>query len=210
MDSKTTNFSQEERLSSLYDGENLPEGRIELSDSAKDHLENWSLIGAALRDELPKSVVSDFADRVEKAVAKEPLPKIQVDQTEQKPVELKFNFTKIARKFGFIFAQTAVAASIAMVTVVGWQTYHAEDNLSILEPATATLGEVEGINLASYQNSDSEKVIKLDGSNNPSRDYDDLKHQDGHDSEEVQELQRAEAERINNYIRGYVLNTAAN
>lgn len=211
MDSKTTRYDQDENLSSLYDGERLPEGRIELSRTEKDHLENWSLIGAALRDELPKNLEKGFADRVAEAVAREPLPRVLDDQeTVNKPIELKFSFTKLARKFGFVFAETAVAASIAMVTIVGWQTYNAENNLSLLEPATATLGAVEGLNLASYQNSGSEKVIKLDSSKSPSRDYDNLNNQGEPASEEVQELRRAEAERINNYIRGYVLNTAAN
>jgi len=97
-----------------------------------------------------------------------------------------------------------------MVTVVGWQTWNAEENLSLDEPAVnATLGTVGGVNLASYQNSQNDSVIRLDNSAASSKDMMVRKDNENADIHDIDHRKKMEAERINNYIRGYVLNTAS-
>ena len=61
LDSKQTNWEEQ---SALFDSENVNVDKVELNDELKDHLNNWSLIGATLRDELPKQVNVSFADNL--------------------------------------------------------------------------------------------------------------------------------------------------
>ena len=56
-----------------------------------------------------------------------------------------------------------------MVTVIGYQTWNAEDNLSAENTPVVTLGSVNNVNLASYQSAQNNNVISLGnnvGSNN--------------------------------------------
>ena len=58
-----------EKLSEVYDGEKFTK-ELNLNDEKmKSHLENWSLIGSALRDELPEKVDMSIADNVMAAIA---------------------------------------------------------------------------------------------------------------------------------------------
>ncbi len=199
--------SIEERLSALFDGESLGKAEIPADAESKAHFQNWSLIGAAMRKELSPKIDMNFADKVAAKVALEATPKLDQTEISQK-VPLKFRMRKYVKQFSIAAAELAVAASVAVVTVVGWQTWNAEANLSVDEPAVnATLGSVGGVNLASYQNSQGSSVIRLENSSTQAKD---VKADRGYRAESnAEQAKKLEAERINNYIRGYVLNTAS-
>lgn len=211
MSSKTSNrLSGKEELSARYDGEFSSDGMTCINEDEKSSLQKWSLIGATLRNELSPQVNLDIASKVADLIAKEPVVS-SIDQSDVSSVEvkkeLKFEtktFAKFMRKFGFVLSQTAVAASIAMVTVIGYQTWNAEDNLSQDPVAVSAFGPVSNVNLASYQTSQSNNSIRL-GYNVYNTENSEL-----HDREaQIRSSQNQELERINNYIKGYVLSTAS-
>ena len=192
LDSKQTNWEEQ---SALFDSENVNVDKVELNDELKDHLNNWSLIGATLRDELPKQVNVSFADNL--------MAKIEQDKIKPEPRKVSFNFT--FKKVAFAVSQFAIAASVAAVTIIGWQTFNADEKLGV-DSTSTSLGSVNGVNLASYQTSQTQKGIKLN------QHYSDIDSKNGikMDEKEFRKQQALEVDRINNYIRGYVFTTASN
>lgn len=188
-----------ENESALFDGEN--ETIQKVSEDSLSHMQNWSLIGAALRNELPSKVNMSLADNVMAQI------KIEHIKPEKDSIkEISLPTLKVAfKKFSFGIAQVALAASVAAVTVVGWQTYNADESISG-DKTTAPLGSVEGVNLASYQTEHNDKTLKLNGKSN----LDQGQNEDRVNSAELKKQQSIEVERINNYIRGYVFDTASN
>lgn len=114
------------------------------------------------------------------------------------------------KRIGIFASQIAIAASVAIVAVVGLQTYNASD-ISVEHPASTsytTNSAIGGLSLTSYQNNDGDVLMQfnnqmpraqIDNSNGNNAYRADLKQQ-----------QEKEIERINLYIRGYVFDTAAN
>lgn len=192
LDSKQTNWEEQ---SALFDSENVNVDKVELNDELKDHLNNWSLIGATLRDELPKQVNVSFADNL--------MAKIEQEKIKPEPRKVSFNFT--FKKVAFAVSQFAIAASVAAVTIIGWQTFNADEKLGV-DSTSTSLGSVNGVNLASYQTSQTQKGIKLN------QHYSDIDSKNGikMDEKEFRKQQALEVDRINNYIRGYVFATASN
>lgn len=192
LDSKQTNWEEQ---SALFDSENVNVDKVELNDELKDHLNNWSLIGATLRDELPKQVNVSFADNL--------MAKIEQEKIKPEPRKVSFNFT--FKKVAFAVSQFAIAASVAAVTIIGWQTFNADEKLGV-DSTSTSLGSVNGVNLASYQTSQPQKGIKLN------QHYSDIDSKNGikMDEKEFRKQQALEVDRINNYIRGYVFTTASN
>lgn len=273
-------------VSELFDGQcHQAEGDSVLLASAevKQHLKNWSLIGSALRDELPAKIDLNFADKVmaridadcqgiqgsndtvswvppreevdddlpsllqasnrdrfaqsaalqaeyhavasklKQAQAAEqelhelhelqelqdqPLADVaKVNSVQHKRVEAVRGFFTL-RRLAVMSAQVAVAASVAVVAVVGMQTYNAADpvidNQSNVSVA-ANVGPMSGLNLASYQNSDNELMMNLEQMPEP-----ELKGTEGNQSNDIKAQQQKELERINRYVQGYVIDTAAN
>ena len=192
LDSKQTNWEEQ---SALFDSENVNVDKVELNDELKDHLNNWSLIGATLRDELPKQVNVSFADNL--------MAKIEQEKIKPEPRKVSFNFT--FKKVAFAVFQFAIAASVAAVTILGWQTFNADEKLGV-DSTSTSLGSVNGVNLASYQTSQTQKGIKLN------QHYSDIDSKNGikMDEKEFRKQQALEVDRINNYIRGYVFTTASN
>lgn len=192
LDSKQTNWEEQ---SALFDSENVNDDKVELNDELKDHLNNWSLIGATLRDELPKQVNVSFADNL--------MAKIEQEKIKPEPRKVSFNFT--FKKVAFAVSQFAIAASVAAVTIIGWQTFNADEKLGV-DSTSTSLGSVNGVNLASYQTSQTQKGIKLN------QHYSDIDSKNGikMDEKEFRKQQALEVDRINNYIRGYVFTTASN
>ena len=192
LDSKQTNWEEQ---SALFDSENVNVDKVELNDELKDHLNNWSLIGATLRDELPKQVNVSFADNL--------MAKIEQEKIKPEPRKVSFNFT--FKKVAFAVSQFAIAASVAAVTIIGWQTFNADEKLGV-DSTSTSLGSVNGVNLASYQTSQTQKGIKLN------HHYSDIDSKNGikMDEKEFRKQQALEVDRINNYIRGYVFTTASN
>ncbi len=199
------NVDKEELNSALYDGENLPHKNLNLSDDDLNHIQNWSLIGATLRNELPsKTVKSDFAASLMARIEDEKITPDLVDQTEVSEIPYH-SFKTVLKKVSFGIAQMAIAASVAAVTIIGYQTYNAEGTVSNEVSATSAVGTIGSANLASYQTNNRQNTseIKLNsdktGKDSASANNIELKKQ-----------QKLEVERINNYIRGYVLDTALN
>ena len=192
LDSKQTNWEEQ---SALFDSENVNVDKVELNDELKDHLNNWSLIGATLRDELPKQVNVSFADNL--------MARIEQEKIKPEPRKVSFNFT--FKKVAFAVSQFAIAASVAAVTIIGWQTFNADEKLGV-DSTSTSLGSVNGVNLASYQTSQTQKGIKLN------QHYSDIDSKNGikMDEKEFRKQQALEVDRINNYIRGYVFTTASN
>ncbi len=201
------NYADNEGISALYDGEEFPEGQISLSEEETGHLNNWSLIGAALRDDLPEQINPDFSANVAKAIAAEDAPVEITDQTETKPVGITHTIKSHFKKFGFIFTEIAVAASIACFTVVGFQAFNAENGVGLDTPASYALGPVNGVSLASFQNGSHDNVIQF-GRDTKAQAAASNRNYQNRDSRELRELQDLEAERINGYLRGYVLNSS--
>lgn len=193
-----------EKISAAFDGENLPAGRLRApSAEEKQHLANWSLIGSALRHELPPKVDLSFADKVMAQVERTEIDLVEQPTLEKLPVMRRFS---LLRKAGMAVVQMAVAASVAAVTVVGWQTYNAGSVPALSEPAaSAAIGPVSGLSLASYQNDNRDIVLNLNNLAQNQNAADRTKP----NAEMLRQMQQKELERINNYVRGYVLHSAA-
>lgn len=196
-----------EKLSEVYDGEEFTK-ELNLNDEKmKSHLENWSLIGSALRNELPEKVDMSIADNVMAAIANDVKEEVVLEeQPKEAPDTSTFKVPAFFKKVSLYFTQIAVAASVAMVTIVGWQTYSAGEMSGVIEPAsTNTMGAVGGLNLASFQSDDHEAVIHMNQV--PREDATVAEHRQL-SAKQLEELRQKEIERVNSYVKGYVLNTA--
>ncbi|WP_294564877.1 RseA family anti-sigma factor [uncultured Succinatimonas sp.] len=196
-----------EKLSEVYDGEEFTK-ELNLNDEKmKSHLENWSLIGSALRDELPEKVDMSIADNVMAAIADDVKEEAVLEEQPKEALDTSnFKVPAFFKKVSLYFTQIAVAASVAMVTIVGWQTYSAGEMSGVIEPAsTNTMGAVGGLNLASFQSDDHEAVIHMNQV--PREDASVAEHRQL-SSKQLEELRQKEIERVNSYVKGYVLNTA--
>lgn len=143
-----------ENESALFDGENTTTQKG--SEESLSHMQNWSLIGAALRNELPSKVNMSLADNVMAQIKNE---NIKPEPAKIKEISLP-SFKIAFKKFSFGIAQVALAASVAAITIIGWQTYNADEGITG-DKTTAPLGSVEGVNLASYQTAHNDKTFKI-------------------------------------------------
>ena len=194
-----------EKLSEVYDGEEFTKELNLNNEEMKSHLENWSLIGSALRDELPEKVDMSIADNVMAAIADKEETVLE-EQPKEAPDMSTFKVPAFFKKVSLYFTQIAVAASVAMVTIVGWQTYSAGEMSGVIEPAsTNTMGAVGGLNLASFQSDDHEAVIHM---NQVPRENATVAEHRQLSAKQLEELRQKEIERVNSYVKGYVLNTA--
>lgn len=277
--------------SEVFDGQNYqnPEalealrGSDEVSaDEMHRHLKRWSLIGAALRHELPERIDLNFSDKVMAQLDAESawvppaesawVPPIEFTRDSDLPSMLQGkwsnpgplsansehnvaheyaalvtnlkaqraaadNAQRVAADFdqatlnktplkptkrhpvltfkrvGSWLGQAAVAASVAVVAVVGVQLYNAsqpELNNPVATSAVTQVGPVNGLNLASYQNSDNDLIMNPElMSQQPQVNTPEDQNKDLTDAE-VRAEQKAELDRINLYVQGYMLETAAN
>lgn len=200
------NVDRDESVSALFDGENLPEKNFDLTHEEKEHFENWSLIGSALRNELPQKVNLDFADNLMARIHNENIRPDIIDQTEAVKTDCipAGGFKNVFKKVAFTVAQMAVAASVAAVTIIGYQTYNADVSSTSEIAASAAVANLGAANLASFQTNRGSAAndIKLEST------QDNAKNAQVNDLE-LKKQQRLELERINNYIRGYVIDTAS-
>ncbi|MDT3664071.1 MAG: RseA family anti-sigma factor, partial [Anaerobiospirillum sp.] len=278
--------------SEVFDGQNYqnPEalealrGSDEVSaDEMHRHLKRWSLIGAALRHELPERIDLNFSDKVMAQLDADSawvpptesawVPPIESTRDSDLPSMLQgkwsnpgplsansehnvaheyaalvtnlkaqrdaadFNAQHIAADFdqatlntvphqptkrhpvlsfkrvGSWLGQAAVAASVAVVAVVGVQLYNASqpelDN-PVPTSAITQVGPVNGLNLASYQNSDNDLIMNPElMPQQPQVNTPEAQNKDLTDAE-VRAEQKAELDRINLYVQGFMLETAAN
>lgn len=278
--------------SEVFDGQNYqnPEalealrGSDEVSaDEMHRHLKRWSLIGAALRHELPERIDLNFSDKVMAQLEAESawvppaesawVPPIESTRDSDLPSMLQgkwsnpgplsansehnvaheyaalvtnlkaqraaadfdaqhdaadfdqatLNKTPLKptqrhrvltfKRVGSWLGQAAVAASVAVVAVVGVQLYNAsqpEINNPVATSAVTQVGPVNGLNLASYQNSDNDLIMNPElMPQQPQVNTPEDQNKDLTDAE-VRAEQKAELDRINLYVQGYMLETAAN
>ena len=278
--------------SEVFDGQNYqnPEalealrGSDEVSaDEMHRHLKRWSLIGAALRHELPERIDLNFSDKVMAQLEAESawvppaesawVPPIESTRDSDLPSMLQgkwsnpgplsansehnvaheyaalvtnlkaqraaadfdaqhdaadfdqatLNKTSLKptkrhrvltfKRVGSWLGQAAVAASVAVVAVVGVQLYNAsqpEINNPVATSAVTQVGPVNGLNLASYQNSDNDLIMNPElMPQQPQVNTPEDQNKDLSDAE-VRAEQKAELDRINLYVQGYMLETAAN
>lgn len=277
--------------SEVFDGQNYqnPEalealrGSDEVSaDEMQRHLKHWSLIGAALRHELPERIDLNFSDKVMAQLDAESawvppaesawVPPIESTRDSDLPSMLQGKWSnpgplsanseqKVAHEYaalvtnlkaqraaadnaqrvaadfyqaslnaaphqptkrrpvltfkrvGSWLGQAAVAASVAVVAVVGVQLYNAsqpELNNPVATSAVTQVGPVNGLNLASYQNSDNDLIMNPElMPQQPQVNTPEDQNKDLTDAE-VRAEQKAELDRINLYVQGYMLETAAN
>lgn len=124
----------------------------------------------------------------------------------KKTKRLHFSF----KRLGVWSSQVAVAATVAALSVIGFQTYNASEPV-LDSVATAEIGfsssPINGISLASYQNADSESMIKMGQIPDFSNKF--VPNPDAYQAD-IRQKQQEEIEKINQYIQGYVLNTAGN
>lgn len=149
--------------------------------------------------------VQELADQDE-IVALTPQHTANVDAQVKTQASALHRFFTLKRLGRFV-SQAAIAATVAVVAIVGLQTYNAADPV-ISDPAatvaTTTVGPVSGLSLASYQNSDNDVLMHVEQM--PSS-----RVSNGNETyhSEVERQQKEELERINLYVQGYVLDTAA-
>lgn len=258
--------------SEVFDGQNCQNpddvsvlmGSDEVSaDEMKHHLKNWSLIGAALRHELPQRIDPNFSDklwvRIEaedeleqaKLAERSWVPPIDAEQDDSLPsllqkgrwqrietrsaqgefqdfdqAELNRDITPhrvhtnnrsaIAFKLlGSWLSQVIVAASVAVIAVLGVQFYSATvpgGDGQVANTTSTQVGPVTGLNLASYQSADNDMLITPDllpTAQNRQSIQGQAINPDLSDAE-IRAEQKAELERINLYVQGYLIDTAAN
>ena len=269
--------------SEVFDGQNYqnPEalealrGSDEVSaDEMHRHLKHWSLIGAALRHELPERIDLNFSDKVMAQLDAESawvppaesawVPPIESTRDSDLPSMLQGKWSnpgplsanseqKVAHEYASLVAnlnaqraaadfdqatlnsaphkptqrhpvltfkrvgswlgQAAIAASVAVVAVVGVQLYNAsqpELNNPVATSAVTQVGPVNGLNLASYQNSDNDLIMNPElMPQQPQVNTPEDQNKDLTDAE-VRAEQKAELDRINLYVQGYMIETAAN
>ena len=209
------------KASELFDGRchQLSSEDLKSFDSVevKEHLKNWALIGSALRDEMPKKVDFNFADKVMAAIdeqdkawvppyeSEDCFDQSSLQQDVNKTGKLKLAMPSIAlKKAGTVLIQTAVAATVATVAVIGMHVYNASnvqmDNIATT--ASSNVGPVNGLNLAAFQTNESD-IVSLNNNVN------DNAKPNATDKADLSKLRQAELEKVNTYVQGFISETAS-
>ncbi len=139
-----------ETLSALLDSEShLDDGLLAKLKEDGDLAERWqrySLIGDAIRGDLPKQLDLDISDRVAQALASEPVllaPQAgsQAHQAEAPQAKEAGEVIDASKRFGWLgswgrsAAQFAVAASVTAVAIFGVQQYGGQGEADLTSPA---------------------------------------------------------------------------
>lgn len=109
------------------------------------------------------------------------------------------------KRVGVFASQIAIAASVAAVAVVGLQTYNASD-ITVENPASTAYtnnSAISGLSLASFTSNDSDVMVQLNNNMPDTAGTPEAKAA-------IKQQQQQEIERINLYLQGYILETAAN
>ncbi|WP_025819577.1 sigma-E factor negative regulatory protein [Shewanella marina] len=117
----------QEWVSAAVDGESDANTLAELAadKSCHDQWRNYHLIGDTLRNELPATIDLDLSARIAMAIDDEPAivaPQVQ-STTQADESKSKSKVVPLFKQFG----QYAIAASVALVAVVGVQNYNQTD-----------------------------------------------------------------------------------
>ncbi|AQS37594.1 anti sigma-E protein, RseA [Shewanella psychrophila] len=115
----------QEWVSSAVDGESDEQALADLAADEGSHQQwrDYHMIGDAMRGELPKSINLDLSASIADAIDKEPAIIAPVQRADsQKPKQAAGGFANVIPMFKQ-FGQYAIAASVALVAVVGVQNY---------------------------------------------------------------------------------------
>ncbi|ABV35754.1 anti sigma-E protein, RseA [Shewanella sediminis HAW-EB3] len=120
----------QEWVSAAVDGEIDEQMLAELA-ADKDSHEQWRdyhMIGDAMRGELPKTIHLDLSANIAAAIENEPT--IIAPVKRETPNEVKVKTTGLSNVIPMFkqFGQYAIAASVALVAVVGVQNYSQQEN----------------------------------------------------------------------------------
>lgn len=127
----------QEWVSAAVDSETDEQTLAELAADEGSHQQwrDYHMIGDAMRGELPKSINLDLSASIAAAIDKEPT----IIAPANKPVANKVSEQSQSQKAGFAnvipmfkqFGQYAIAASVALVAVVGVQNYSQQESMDI-------------------------------------------------------------------------------
>ena len=189
-----------ERVSAALDGEDLSalDEHADLVSRSAGHLQRWSLIGAALRHELLPVADPALAGRVRARLDLQ-IPRPANDHPRR---TWGWRLHLWARSA----AQAAVAAAVAGITVIGYQTYSAADVSALrLEPPPAVRSAAAGlsVDLASFQHGGPSLGLNAPAAARPAAPL------TAAGSEQLRQQQERELRRINAYLRSYLLESAA-
>lgn len=183
----------------------------------KEHLKNWALIGSALRDEMPQKVDFNFADKVMAAIDEQDkawVPPYERDNCfDQSSLQQDVNKTSkvklampsiVLKKAVTVLIQTAIAATVATVAVIGMQVYNASnvqmDNIATT--ASNNVGPVNGLNLAAFQTNESD-IVSLNNNVN------DSAKPNATDKTDLSKVRQEELDKVNSYVQGFITETAS-
>ena len=116
--------------------------------SDEDNKDTWTryhLIGDVMREEANAAFDTNLVNNIEAALAQEPtIVTLAAHRTLRQRVR-ESSIVQIGSKFVGKTAQFAIAASVALVTVMGVQQYQLSANDSSVLPVLQTTGPVNGI-----------------------------------------------------------------
>ena len=181
--------SSQEWVSAAVDGEADDKTLAKLSADVDSHAQwqRYHMIGDTMRGELPEAIDLDLSANIMAAIELEPTiiaPKAQQAEPEQiAPAAKTSNVVPFFKQFG----QYAIAATVAMVAIVGVQSYNQTNDAESPLPVLTTRPLVGTVSPVSYQT----------GS---------VQNQQNYSNEQVIEQRR----RINAYIQDHMLQQRLN
>ena len=176
----------QEWVSAVVDGEEGDQAVADLATDKNTHSKwrNYHMIGDAMRGELPETINLDLSANIAKALEQEPeivAPNMTTTSTVPKSTN---KVIPLFKQFG----QYAIAASVALVAVVGVQNYQQQDDVEAPISVLNTRPLVGSVSPVSLQTG-------------PVRQL-----QTGNTNEQVQEQRR----RLNSYIQDHMLQQRLN
>lgn len=181
----------QEWVSAAADGETDEQALAQLAADTDSHdkWQNYHMIGDAMRGELPQTIALDLSQSIADAIEQEPtilVPKQPEALTEIiAPVTPKSNVVSLFKQFG----QYAIAASVALVAVVGVQNYNTSPEMDgAPSPVLNTRPTMGSVSPVSYQTGATQNANK------------------GYNKEQITEQRR----RINAYIQDHMLQQRIN
>lgn len=181
----------QEWVSAAADGETDEQALAQLAADTDSHdkWQNYHMIGDAMRGELPQTIALDLSQSIADAIEQEPtilVPKQPEAPTEIiAPVTPKSNVVSLFKQFG----QYAIAASVALVAVVGVQNYNTSPEMDgAPSPVLNTRPTMGSVSPVSYQTGATQNANK------------------GYNKEQITEQRR----RINAYIQDHMLQQRIN
>ncbi|MGX9461953.1 sigma-E factor negative regulatory protein [Shewanella sp. A14] len=183
--------SSQEWVSAAVDGETDDKTLAQLSADVDSH-EEWQryhMIGDAMRGEMPATIDLDLFASISAAIELEPTiiapqvkPSVEPAVTQQ-PAASSSNVVPFFKQFG----QYAIAATVAMVAIVGVQNYNQTNDAESPLPVLMTRPLVGSVSPVSYQTGA-------------------VQNQQSYSNEQVMEQRR----RINAYIQDHMLQQRLN